>query len=260
LALFREFKYKSGTSTPSREFEWMNRDGREVLTQYDIAKWRAIQRGLAKKVIKQDCFSKPPKIVAGVDVAYSGDEAFSAVVLLDFENLELVETSTARSVVAVPYVPSFLFFREGEPMTEAIAKLNKMADVYLINAHGIAHPERCGCASQFGLTLDIATIGVAGEVLYGEVSESENGRTKYVKDGEEIIGAALLSKAVSKPIYVSVGHKVSLKSAIEIIQKTTKGNRMPEPLRLAHLASNEAKRKWNKEVTQENGTNSRWSK
>lgn len=230
----------------------MNSDGSEVLAQYDTCKWRAIQRELAKKVIKQDCFGKPPRLIAGVDTAYSGDEAFSAIVVLDYENLELLETKIVRCAVRVPYIPTFLFFREGEPMIKAIAKLTKTADVHLVNAHGVAHPERCGCASQLGVTLDIATIGVAGRILFGEISDSEDGRTKYLKDGEETIGAALLSGSGRRQVYVSVGHKVSLESAIEIVQNTTKGSRMPEPLRLAHVASNEAKNKWNRESIQEN--------
>jgi deoxyribonuclease V len=234
----------------------MNGDGIEDLTDHDTCEWRVIQRELSKKVIKQDCFSKPPKLIAGVDTAYSGHEAFGAVVSLNFETLELVETKTVRCAVTVPYIPSFLFFREAKPMMKAIAKLSKMADVYLVNSHGIAHPERCGCASQLGLALDIATIGVAGQVLCGKVSEFENGRTKYLKDGKEIIGAVLHTGAVSKPVYVSVGHKVSLESAIEIVQRTTNEYRMPEPLRLAHLASNETKRKWIGKQP-ENGYNSR---
>lgn len=235
----------------------MTSDGRQVLTQYDTTKWRAIQRELAKKVIKRDYLSKPPKLIAGVDTAYSGDEAFSAVVVLDYQTLQPVETKTVRCTVKVPYIPTFLFFREVEPMTKAIAKSSKAVDVFLVNAHGVAHPERCGCASHLGVSLDIPTIGVTSEVLCGEISDSGNGKTKYLKSGEEIIGSVLLSKAGFKPIFVSVGHKVSLESAIQIVQKTTRGSRMPEPLRLAHLASNEAKKTWRKEANQESGINSR---
>nr|MDO8098055.1 endonuclease V [Candidatus Njordarchaeota archaeon] len=227
------------------------------MSQYDTSKWRAIQRELATKVIEKDCFNKPPKLIAGLDTAYSGDEAFSAIVVLDYETLETLETKTAQCTVEVPYIPTFLSFREAEPITKAIGKLSKATDVFLVHAHGVAHPQRCGFASHLGVTLDIPVIGVANELLYGKISDSGSGETRYLKDAEEIIGAALLSGAGFKPIYVSVGHKVSLESAIEIVKKTTKGSRLPEPLRLAHVASNEAKEKWRKGASQENRGSSR---
>jgi deoxyribonuclease V len=227
-------------------FKLINGDRREILNKRDTIRWQAIQKEIANRVNKQDSFTQPLRLIAGVDTAYSGDEAFSAVVVLDYETLELAEIKTARCTVKIPYIPSFLFFREVEPMTKAIAKLNKPADVLLVNAHGIAHPERCGCASHLGIILDIPTIGVANKVLCGKVSDSVNGKPRYLKDGEEIIGVALTSDEWRRPIYVSIGHKVSLDSAIRIVEKTTKRSRMPEPLRLAHVASNEVRRVWEK--------------
>jgi deoxyribonuclease V len=129
-------------------------------------------------------------------------------------------------------------------LVRVIRKLKERVDVILVNAHGVAHPEKCGCASHLGVTLDIPTIGVAGKVLCGTVSESDYGKIKYLKEGVEVIGAQLITQVGSKPIYVSVGHKVGLISAIEIVRRTVKENRMPEPLRLAHELSNEMRKRY----------------
>jgi deoxyribonuclease V len=213
----------------------------DSISQCKISHWRAVQRKLAERVIRQDSFSKPLKLVAGIDVAYNQERAFSATVVMRYETLEVMESETAKSTVETPYIPSFLAFRELSPMKKAIKKLKIKPDVFLVNAHGIAHPERCGCASHLGIVLDVPTIGVAGSVLHGEVLDQDRTGTRYLKDGEEIIGAVIASKVGEKPIYVSIGHRVSLDSAIEIIHKTTKENRMPEPLRRAHELSNETR-------------------
>jgi deoxyribonuclease V len=175
--------------------------------------------------------------VAGVDVTYHMDRAFSAVVVMHYETLELVESATAMSIVEIPYISSFLAFRELRPMMQAVGKLREKPDVFLVDAHGIAHPERCGCASHFGVVLDVPTIGVGKSLLIGEVSDFDDKGVGYIKDREEIVGAAMVSKAGCKPIVISIGHKVSLNSAIEIVGKTTRNNRIPEPLRLAHRLS-----------------------
>jgi deoxyribonuclease V len=210
--------------------------------QSKIRSWLSIQRTLAKKVVHEDCFVKPPKYVAGVDVAYHMNRAFSAVAVLSYETFELVESATARSIVEIPYVPSFLAFRELKPMIDVLKRLRTKPDVFLVDAHGIAHPERCGCASHFGVVLDVPTIGVAKSVLIGEVSEFDDKGIGYLKDGEEIIGASIMSKVGCKPILVSIGHKVTLNSAIEIVSKMTRDNRIPEPLRIAHKLSNQIRK------------------
>jgi deoxyribonuclease V len=197
---------------------------------------------LAQKVARDDRFVKPPKYVAGVDVAYRSNRAFSAVAVLSYETLRLVDSATAVSIVEIPYIPSFLAFRELNPMIEAVKRLTVRPNVFLVDAHGIAHPERCGCASHFGVVLDVPTIGVAKSILIGEVLDLDDMGIGYLKDREEIIGASVVSKIGCKPILVSIGHKVSLNSAIEIASKMTKDNRIPEPLRIAHELSNEIRK------------------
>jgi deoxyribonuclease V len=212
-----------------------------ILSHQKTAGWRIIQRNLAKKVIREDSFNMPPRLVAGVDVAYTKDKAYAAAVVLDYETLELVEERASKSTVKIPYIPSFLAFRELKPLIRVIKKLREKPEIFLVNAHGIAHPEKCGCASHLGVTLDIPTIGIAKQALYGDIVDSENQDIKYLKDGE-VIGAALVTEISRKPIYISIGHRISLESAIGIVRKTTR-IQMPEPLRLAHELSNETKRK-----------------
>jgi deoxyribonuclease V len=212
-------------------------------SQEQMNRWRAIQRRLAKKVIQRDSFRKPPILVAGLDVAYHKDEAFSAAAVLNYRSLELVEGEIDRSLVRIPYVSSYLAFREVPPLTRVIFKLRRKVDAFLVNAHGVAHPARCGCASHLGVMLDIPTIGVARRTLCGTIPESEKGQTIYLKDGNDVIGAALTTSDGCRPIYVSVGHRVSLSSAIEIVQRTLRDG-MPEPIRIAHKLSNETKRKY----------------
>jgi deoxyribonuclease V len=185
-----------------------------------------------------DCFIVPPRLVGGIDVAYRGNVAYATVVVLDYKTLGMVESATVKSTVENPYIPSFLAFRELRPMIKSIRKLRTIPDVLLVDAQGIAHPERCGSASHLGVALDIPTIGVAKSLLIGKVSELNKGGIGYLKDKEELIGASIVSQLGCKPIYVSIGHKVSLDSAIETVLATTKENRIPEPLRLAHILSN----------------------
>jgi deoxyribonuclease V len=193
-----------------------------------------------------DSFIMPPRLVGGIDVAYHGEIAYATVVVLDYETLEMVESANAELVVKNSYIPSFLAFRELKPMIKSIRKLKIAANVFLVDAQGIAHPERCGLASHLGVVLDIPTIGVAKSLLIGEVSDLDEGGLGYLKDKEELIGASIVSRVGCKPIYVSIGHKVSLDSAIEIVRATTKRNRIPEPLRLAHVLANLARAKASK--------------
>ena len=219
----------------------------DSINQLKISRWRAIQRELAQRVLRIDCFVMPPRLVGGVDVAYHGHTAYATAVVLDYETLEMVESTTAESTVENSYIPSFLAFRELKPMIKSIRKLRIAPDILLVDAQGIAHPERCGSASHLGVVLDIPTIGVAKSLLIGEVSDLRKGVIGYLKDKEELIGASIVSRVGSKPVYVSIGHKVSLDSAIKIVGATTKeGNRIPEPLRLAHILANLARSKASK--------------
>ena len=181
----------------------------------------------------------PPKIrtVAGVDVSYIGDIGVGAVTVLDYESLKLLETQVATCQVRMPYIPTLLSFRELPPAMAAIKKLKLQPDVFLVDAQGFAHPYRCGFASHLGLAIGKPTVGAAKSRLIGTPVEMD-GETFLVDKGE-VIGAVVTTKQGAKPVYVSIGHMVSLETAVKMVKHCAK-SRIPEPLLQAHkLATKE---------------------
>jgi deoxyribonuclease V len=201
------------------------------MKNFSVKKARKMQLCLSQKIILED--KLPPKIktVAGVDVSYFGQLGVGAIVVLDYESLELLETQVATCQVKVPYIPTLLSFREIPPAVSAIKQLKTKPDVFLVDAQGLAHPYRCGFASHLGLVIDKPTIGAAKSRLIGKPL-NRNGETFLVDKGETI-GAVVTTKQGTKPIFVSTGHMVSLKTAIEIVKHCAK-SRIPEPLLQAH--------------------------
>ncbi len=200
-----------------------------------------IQMQWRGQVIREDRLGEICTI-AGVDVGFEdqGQVARAAVVVLDFPALTLRHQVLARKVVTFPYIPGLLSFREVPAILEALAQLEKWPDVLLVDGQGIAHPRRLGIASHLGVWCDVPTIGVAKSRLVGQHAPvAENvGAWQPLYEGREVIGAALRTRAGVKPVYVSIGHRVSLETAIDLVMHCTRGYRLPEPLRLAHhLAS-----------------------
>ena len=159
--------------------------------------------------------------------------------VLNYPELRLVETKVVRGKVDFPYVPGLLSFREAPLTLAACEGLALIPDLVLVDGQGIAHPRRFGFASHLGLFLDTPTIGCAKSRLCGRHEEpaEEPGSYAEVVDGGETIGVALRTKAGSKPLYVSIGHKVDLEAAIYWVLECCRGYRLPEPCRLAHLAA-----------------------
>jgi len=215
--------------------------------KFSVKKARQLQLRLAKRVIREDKLPKRLRCVAGVDVAYAGDWSIGAVAVLDYSTLSVVETQKARVKTSFPYIPTLLSFREIKPTRAAIKKLKASPDVFLVDAQGIAHPYRLGFASHLGVLLDKPTIGVAKSLLCGHVESKNMGSWSPIMDKDEVIGAAIAKKG-EKPIYVSIGHKVSLERAIRIVKRSTIHHRIPEPIRLAHAIANKGKRKLNRSV------------
>jgi len=219
----------------------------KVPSGFSVPKARLIQQKLSKKIVKRDTFDfSRLKYVAGVDVAYIDDMAFGAVSVHEFPSLSQVEVKTAIVKIHFPYIPTLLSFRELHPTLSAIKRLEVLPDVFMVDGHGLAHPYRLGFASHLGVVLEKPTIGVAKNLLCGRVEEipKKAGEFALIKDDGEVIGAVLLVKEGQKPIYVSIGHMISLETAIKIVQITTKEYRVPEPIRAAHRAANEAKRRY----------------
>ncbi|MEM2925106.1 MAG: endonuclease V [Methanocellales archaeon] len=202
-----------------------------------------IQRKTAARVILRDRFPAL-KLIGGVDQAYFNHKIISCITVLDYITLEVKAYSIAIDEVKFPYIPSYLYFREGSVIIKAYNKLRIKPDVLIIDGCGVNHPRRAGLASHVGVELDISTIGVSKSILCGEIQSKPKleGEYSYIMlDGKEA-AVLLLSKLNCRPIVVAPGNKVSLKSAVEIVKNCLRGHKLPEPLRLAHLFANEAKR------------------
>lgn len=203
-----------------------------------------LQARLASRVERDDRLGEVSR-VAGVDVGFEQDGAITraAVAVLAYPSLELVERAIARLPTSFPYVPGLLSFREAPAVVEAFASLRLRPDLVLYDGQGIAHPRRLGIASHVGLLLDVPTIGVAKTRLLGEHRMPANRRGAWspMVDKGETIGAVLRTRAGVKPLYVSIGHRVSLETAIRWTLACCTRYRLPETTRWAHrLASRRA--------------------
>jgi len=182
-----------------------------------------------------------PHLIAGVDISSPDSRGIArgAVVVLGYPELTIVEVKLVEKEVTFPYIPGLLSFRECPLILAACEKLRNTPDLVLVDGQGIAHPRRLGLASHLGLFLDRPTIGCAKSILCGKhepVGEEVSSYAELVDNGE-VIGAALRTKIGTRPIYVSIGHKVGLAAALNWVMKCCRGYRLPEPTRLAHLAA-----------------------
>lgn len=197
-----------------------------------------LQRELASKVSERGSVGRV-RHVAGVDVGFEGENnktARAAVVVLKFLELSLVDYAIAREPVRFPYIPGLLAFREAPTILHAFEKITTIPDVIIVDGHGRAHPRRMGIACYIGLTLNIPTIGCAKSILVGKAEEPPQrvGAWTPLIDKNQVIGAALRTRINTKPIYVSIGHRVSLERAVQIVLRCTRGSRLPETTRYAH--------------------------
>ncbi len=217
--------------------------------KFSAKKARKLQRDLSKQVIRRDTLARTLRYVAGVDVAYVEEWAIGVAAALDYASLSIVETKKAKVKIRLPYIPTLLSFREAKPARAAIKRLRIQPDVFLIDAQGIAHPYRLGFASHLGLLLDKPTIGVAKSLLCGQVQPKNEQGWSPITDKGEVIGAALRRASNEQPVYVSVGHKVSLERAIGIVKHCTTSTRVPEPIRIAHVLATGERKKHKQKIT-----------
>jgi len=208
--------------------------------QVTPAQAQAIQQRLAALISKRNEIASP-KFIAGVDISSPNAQgvAIGAIVVLVYPQLTVVEAKVAKQRIDFPYVPGLLSFRESPLILAACQKLTTTPDLVLVDGQGIAHPRRIGLASHLGLLLNAPTIGCAKSILCGrhEPVGAAPGSFAEIRDNGEIIGAALRTKLETKPVYISIGHKVDLSSAISWVMECCRGYRLPEPTRLAHLAA-----------------------
>ena len=175
------------------------------------------------------------ELVAGVDVSYMGEIAFSAAVVMD-ENLGVLEVSTGMMHVEFPYVPGLFSYRELRPALKALNGLSRY-DVLMVNGHGLAHPRGFGLASHIGIEIKKPTIGVAKRLLYGELDDPNADET-FITKNDKVIGVKMTAPTES-PVYISVGHLITLKSCVDIVGAYFLDHSLPEPLAAAHRYAND---------------------
>ncbi len=180
---------------------------------------------------------RSPRLLAGVDLAFSraDDTCIAGVVVWDVRSHEVVEQHAIRRPVRFPYVPGLLSFREAPAILAVLRKVRTEPDAFLFDGQGLAHPRRFGLACHVGLLIDRPSLGCAKSLLVGTfraIGVSRGSTSRIEHDGEHI-GTALRTRYNVRPVYVSVGHRLSLTVAVDITLSASTGFRLPEPTRLA---------------------------
>lgn len=210
---------------------------------------REIQLQLRGRILSEPPPGFAPRLAAGADVAFDRkrNTAFAAVVVLDLVSMATVDVATASMPVSFPYIPGYLSFRELPVLAAAWSKLTQRPDVAIFDAHGYAHPRRMGLASHAGIAFDLPSIGCAKSILIGEVGDlpAERGSRSPLLDprtGEEL-GWALRTRDRVRPVYISIGHRIDLATAADLILRLTPGGRyrFPESTRRADQLAAEVK-------------------
>jgi deoxyribonuclease V len=196
-----------------------------------------LQKKLASKVITDDHNLNCVNYVAGVDVAYDekNNKQFAAAVVLDINSFDLIDSSIAQEAVKFPYIPGLFSFREMPTIAKALKKLKTAPDLIVCDGQGVAHPRRFGLACHLGIMFNIPTIGCGKTRLIGDANEPgpNRGDIEPLMDSGTVVGSVLRTQDNIKPLFISIGHLISLKTACEWIIKLTPQFRLPETIRQA---------------------------
>ncbi|MFQ5973769.1 MAG: deoxyribonuclease V, partial [Alphaproteobacteria bacterium] len=170
---------------------------------------------------------------------YAHGFAFAAVVVLRLDGLELLESVVVARPVRFPYVPGLLSFREAPVIMEALERTSIKPDLVLVDGHGLAHPRRFGLACHVGVLADVPAIGVAKSRLVGGFGEPGSGRGAWspLVDRGTVVGAVVRTRRATRPVFVSVGHRVGLETAVRYVGLCAPRYRLPEPIRHADRLS-----------------------
>ena len=189
-----------------------------------------------------------PRYVAGADAAFSADKKtiYAVALVYDREDRRVVEVAHAVQDVTAPYIPGFLSFREGPAVIAAIRSLKHPFGVVCFDGQGYAHPRRCGYATYVSITLDVPGVGVAKSRLIGTFEEpaAEAGSSSPLVDAGERIGSVLRTRDRTRPLFVSIGHRVDLPSAETLVLACCTRYRVPEPTRQADIEVAKLKRQF----------------
>ncbi len=209
-----------------------------------VAEARQIQLKL-KRRLRVGGGPRNVRLVAGADCAFSADgrTVFAGLAVVALPGLEPVATAWAAGRVTFPYVPGYLSFREGPVFLRAARRLRVRPDLWLFDGQGIAHPRGFGLAAHLGVLLDSPSVGSAKSRLVGEhkMPGPRRGDWAPLLFGGKRVGAVVRTRDHVRPLYVSVGHRVSLATAIRWVLACC-AHRVPEPIRLAEQLVNRLKR------------------
>jgi deoxyribonuclease V len=226
-----------------------------------IAELYRIQEEIAARAIIRDGRElEELKMVAGVDQAFieldTGSEnshelIISAIIVLDYPSMDLMECASSVLRVEFPYIPGLLSFREAPAILKAFHALRTKPDLLVVDGGGINHPRYSGLATHVGVLLDIATIGVTKSLLCGDGElPSQVGEAQVITYHDKAVGYYLKSKTACKPIIIAPGHRISLETSLKLIKSCLHLHKLPEPTRMAHLYANKLKREYHAQRTE----------
>jgi deoxyribonuclease V len=209
----------------------------------DLKQAKALQAKLASRLLHIPYASSEARFVAGVDVSSNrGDKMiYAAIAVMDLQSVSVVDRAFYSMEQVFPYIPGYLSFREGPAVIGAWQKLCVQPQAALFDGHGYAHPRRLGLASHLGLWLQLPSVGVAKSRFIGDFEEPgiDKWSQSPLLEGSEQVGMVVRSRRKVKPVFISAGHCIDLNSSLELVKRSVGRYRLPDPLRAAHMLSNQ---------------------
>lgn len=202
----------------------------------DLQKLRNEQKKLADKLLLVDNL-EATTVIGGIATIYNADNIMVSIIIYNEANKKVIEKVSAEDKVAMQHSPEFVCFRDGPTIMKAYQELTKKPDFFFVEGTGILHPQKMGVASYIGLLTDTPTIGISAKQIFGHKA----GDTIILN--KEVVAKIIPTKEKANPIYVSQGHKISLRTAIELTKKYLVGHKLPEPLYIAHKYAVKMKQK-----------------
>lgn len=208
----------------------------------DLERARALQEELARRV-RIEPLREDVEVIAGLDAAYLEGRGIGAAVVMSWPELEVLEERWIEAEIAFPYIPGYLSFREVPLLQRVLSRVEHRPQLLFVDGQGIAHPRGIGLASHLGVILDRPSIGCAKEPLVGEAEEplQQRGDCRPLRYRGKVVGVTLRTKPGVKPIYVSPGHRIDVEGSWRMALRASRGYRLPEPIRRAHLLAQRAK-------------------
>lgn len=206
------------------------------MNKIDFIELKRIERDVLKGVSIKDTINEI-KTIAAFDIGFSGNKVICSVIVFEYPSLKILEEKHKISDELMQYSPNTIAFREGPPITELYRELENQPDVLIIDGFGVLHPSKAGVASYVGVLLNKPVIGVAKELIYGNLDEDK------VMFNNELKGYAIKTKEFARPVFITPGHNISAEKAVEIVKATASSDfKLPLPLHLAHKKTNKIKK------------------